>query len=461
MAGLQLGALPQSFQDAIYVARCLGIDFVWIDALCIIQDDIEDREAEIGSMAYTFHAASVVLIAADAEDAYEGFLGRRPDRTQWRSIANDGSCDRLLWREACMHSHVNEYGWCNISRRAWTLQERLMARRALVFTDDTWIFDCRTSRTCECQKRDPHAWTPKAQCSYTLGNSHTIVKFYADPQEMREAFGTASHRDLNLVWMNVVEHYTKHEITHPRDKLPAIGALAACQMALRNDTYLAGIWEHGIEDQLAWLADPESCNADFERTREHDAPSWSWASSPGQVTFYPVLPISAAHRYSVRLTYADCTPMSASNPFGRISAGLLVLHGYYIDCEVHDFGLVNGISLRSLEGAEMQFHQSAERLAYSIDLHLKQYGQRINAGETGTSPRFKGSLLWLTEYSCLLLAPACRVPGAYQRVECLTQKSDSVHWLRDDEQLSDSPLTESRQSVASIAGVKYGEIKLV
>ena len=75
--GFELAVMPQTFQDAIQVTRAASIPYLWIDALCVVQDDAEDKRREISTMLNTYGQSTVTIVAGSATSAYEGFLHRR------------------------------------------------------------------------------------------------------------------------------------------------------------------------------------------------------------------------------------------------------------------------------------------------------------------------------------------------------------------------------------------------
>ncbi|KAL0253472.1 hypothetical protein SLS55_010451 [Diplodia seriata] len=72
--GIPLASLPETLQDAIQVVRWLEIPYVWIDAICIIQDSEEDWMNEAGRMSEVYSNATLGLFATNAESAASGFL---------------------------------------------------------------------------------------------------------------------------------------------------------------------------------------------------------------------------------------------------------------------------------------------------------------------------------------------------------------------------------------------------
>ena len=89
---IPFGWLPQTFRDAIKVTRQLGLNFIWIDALCIIQDDVEDKAREIPQMGYVYSKAHVTLSASHSSSSHSGLFALP---VQQRPIY-DPSLDNLI-----------------------------------------------------------------------------------------------------------------------------------------------------------------------------------------------------------------------------------------------------------------------------------------------------------------------------------------------------------------------------
>jgi hypothetical protein len=145
---IRFSELPRTFQDAVLVTRSLGIKYLWIDSLCIIQDDVEDWQTESGKMADVYSDAYLVIGANRSFDCNGGFLDPQ-NRTlsESRKIAIIENLDRTTSDVYARHNHTGMGGrhgnYCNISedasvplaKRAWCLQEQLLSPRVVHFTD--------------------------------------------------------------------------------------------------------------------------------------------------------------------------------------------------------------------------------------------------------------------------------------------------------------------------------------
>ena len=131
MAGLETSALPATIRDAIIVARNLGFRYLWVDALCIVQDDSADYKSEIKAMGSIYHGAALIISASSSSTVSEGFLHPRFEPISIQlpfSLSKDltGTIGLVV------------YPWGDIEveplqQRGWALQEHVLARRLVMF----------------------------------------------------------------------------------------------------------------------------------------------------------------------------------------------------------------------------------------------------------------------------------------------------------------------------------------
>lgn len=148
---LDLKMLPRTFQDAVNITRSLGIRYLWVDALCIIQDDEEDLRAEIRKMDDVFRCAYVTLSATCANGSDDGFLKTdRKARLHYPLFyANhSGSLDTMYLCEP-IDDFERDVELSAVSRRGWVFQERALSRRIIHFTEVQVYWECGTGIRCE------------------------------------------------------------------------------------------------------------------------------------------------------------------------------------------------------------------------------------------------------------------------------------------------------------------------
>lgn len=279
-AGLDLSRLPRTISDAIEVARRLGFDYIWVDALCIIQDSPEDKAKELPLMADVYRESSISIVAASAASANEGFLNTpEPARFLLDPFEVDlGTVDGSPLALTFGHRIPYKASGDPISSRAWTLQERVLSPRLLIFSRSGVMWMCR-----ECYVNPstaPDAGPPyRTSLHSSSGYGNNVDDDDGDDgDELAEAF-------IRKRWMAIRADYTDMDLTYCSDKLTAISALAAEVSRRTGWTYLAGMWRENLFSELHWQSSKRTLSGEVsllkpQRAREagYLAPSWSWAS---------------------------------------------------------------------------------------------------------------------------------------------------------------------------------------
>ncbi|EGS23424.1 putative chromosome transmission fidelity protein [Thermochaetoides thermophila DSM 1495] len=251
-------SLPKTFQDAISFTRRLGISYLWIDSLCIVQDDEDDWRKEAAKMAGIYRGARVVISAARGTDAGKGmFSSLEGDWTKICTVRltpptgrGDGGEkkreERIYVRRAIAHitrprlrymADITST-WYPLFTRGWVSQERLLAPRIVHFGWQELTLECRAHTRCQC--------TPVSAADYSDVNSttakfherHTLPKryYFPSPQSNPTLGSTAggstidSIRALRTRWRHLVEDYTRLHLTFPKDVFPAISGVARAMM---------------------------------------------------------------------------------------------------------------------------------------------------------------------------------------------------------------------------------------
>lgn len=261
--GIDIRNMPATFQDAIYVVKKLGIRYIWIDALCIVQDDHEDWEAESVAMCDVFAHSKVTICAAKCSSPEEHFLLRPTDdllslhfRSTLRPHISGQYSIRLEPRHVSPASQdLENSAWIS---RAWVWQEQITSTRQLVFGNKTLQFRCPRGTLFEDGRRDLRNTTLD-----TLHNPET--------------------------WRHAMETYSSRTLTYASDRLKAIAGVASFIEnyyfeETTRPSYLVGLWKNNeVEFQLRWVCrKPSLSHAELLgllRDREqYIAPSWSWVS---------------------------------------------------------------------------------------------------------------------------------------------------------------------------------------
>lgn len=300
-AGFSYELLGKTIQDAVSITRSIGVRYLWVDALCIIQGSEDEARAdwqtESSRMAAVYGNAYVTIIAADSPTSDSGILRKRSIIRE-SSISQDGFTQRRIY-SAFRNTKILEAASStpNIwSTRAWTFQEAVLSRRALLYTDQKKYWKC----------------------------GHGLLS-----EDGKLARSTLIHRlTRNLVeqdWHLVIEEYTKRRLSNGNDKLPALSGLASLYHRGNATPYLAGLWNTTLLSDLLWRTEI-SAELMPQHTQSYRAPSWSWASVDGPVDYDLCLIENSGDLDEAEVVDTDSVPCGL-DPFGQVSSGFLKLHG--------------------------------------------------------------------------------------------------------------------------------------
>ncbi|KAK8091858.1 heterokaryon incompatibility protein-domain-containing protein [Apiospora hydei] len=306
-------------QDAIKVTRELGFEYLWIDALCIVQDDDLEKAHDIVHMHNIYRNAAFTIIASRSANVTEGFLqlrkaaGAHAPKTIFSVAGDDEANVEANNVIAVLDRHESYEPWDN---RAWTLQERLSSGRFLMFGNFQTDWSCR---------RDEH---PYNDCDGWL--LHRQRKSFGDAHQERYSLATdimnqktthLDRRSLLQTWYIILKCYAGREITYPKDRLPAISSIARAFARVLDDEYVCGHWKSNLHADLLWIN---------EHIRlETPEISWSWASSSGPISYHRDSWDSTADA-DFRVLGFTPTFVSNEDPYGAADSAILTLRGLLV-----------------------------------------------------------------------------------------------------------------------------------
>jgi len=370
--GILLSDIPKTFQDAVKVARELNIAYLWIDSLCIIQDDIADWEAEASHMGDIYAGSYLTIAALSSKDDSSGCFpdidtrydepfvsvdvrstGRRcffhaAPSVMWQGDLNllTGRC---TWATDEVTNHEGAHvSWLYItpewmppsrkenpniyllgqfggkfdpiadeplSERGWTLQERLLSPRTIHYG--------RTEMYWECQ-------------NYVGAEDGAVIQREFTAKDLWTSIGEKPGEVPDWQWQRLVMQYSTRKLTRDSDKLPALSGLANLVATKTGDTYLAGLWKSNLLNGLSWTikayepthscSDPKhdaemppATKSVVKYPTEYRAPSWSWASLDAEIEYH-----SLNHEPLTTYVNVQVEPLG-KDTFGRIASGSLTL----------------------------------------------------------------------------------------------------------------------------------------
>ncbi|TRX91218.1 hypothetical protein FHL15_007823 [Xylaria flabelliformis] len=450
------GILPKSFQDAIEVVWGLGIRYLWIDALCIIQDDVADWESESAKMADVYENAFLTISMDGARDPTQHiFAARQSDMISTADTLNTGRTARparnvaverfpftgkagetyvVYAREPLTHSDIiSPRSYYDVTyplmSRAWTLQERLLSGRILHITAAELIWECTTTLCCECgtisRESTYLSGNPSPKIAYDIAMQNIIeegrnalhVKAQQQPKQSNEEPLTPK---TTREWTLLIGGYSNRALTYENDKLPAISALAR-RFSLTDElpiprTYLAGLW---LED-LPWLLCWRVFQRRFEKRSEtYCAPTWSWASISTPVIWDKEIFEAKA---CIEVLDAGAAPFGQANVFGRVKGAYAVLRGpvQRAVLEVADVRHTAVSALRNIRGERVFFVPDLNPTVqhYARDISFGPQTQaEFHSGPSSTSRRvISPTLREGGEIACLWLLQGDTEDKAYALV---------------------------------------------
>ena len=278
---LDLSSLPQTFQDAIMTTKRLGFRYLWIDALCIIQNSNEDKANEISKMGDIYSNATLTIAVVSASRVGEGFLQTTPRTT----VTLPYRCpDGVMGLVQVSTQKEVDLMQESLYTRAWCLQENLLSRRLLLYTDTEVIWQCQSIP----MKRPDTNHVAYEHGDPNLDSSpfrRLPVNIVTPAKTPNMTENASVDEERYKVWRYLVESYTQRRLTVASDRLPALDGVAQKFRVAWSDEYFAGHWKRQFIPSLSWRRKWTHETQFLPPLSEYRAPSWSWASIDHPVEF--------------------------------------------------------------------------------------------------------------------------------------------------------------------------------
>lgn len=314
--GLRHEELSPTFRHAVKIARELNIGWLWIDSLCIVQDDKADKDRELPLMEIIYSMAVCTLVASDSKDGTGGCFfprGPNPDmhvrpctktfdevRTKMSVTFQPYMTD---WAQSITNGPLFSRGWC--------FQERQLSKRIIYFTKSQVLWECRASIASEAYPQIS-SWFSRSEPPFMAPPFRVTWARITDRTMLFNSFERV--QPWLDEWLRVVEAYSGKSLSKLEDRLPAIAGVAAhFQQNIRRpdrflSSYVAGMWFCDLERGLSWKPSfdlsthrpakdkgwppPLKSSATFSaipatqsETLSMWLPSWSWISVDGRVRY--------------------------------------------------------------------------------------------------------------------------------------------------------------------------------
>ncbi|KAE9367229.1 HET-domain-containing protein [Stipitochalara longipes BDJ] len=237
--GSLVGKVSKTIEDSISLTESLGVQYLWVDALCILQDDTSDKLNHLAFMSYIYKCAELTILAACGRDAEAGLPGIREPRVFQQHIikVRDDTADQPLGMQIITSPTIrlNDVQSCLEgtvwSTRGWTLQEKVVSRRVLIFTPSQISWNCRTTGWAE----DIFLETSLARPTNRIWED--TMRFLSDAE--RES---AWNDDVNVAWDTLrmlVDNFSHRQLSEPGDAYDAFCAIA---QEFQSLTHVSSIW---------------------------------------------------------------------------------------------------------------------------------------------------------------------------------------------------------------------------
>ncbi len=331
--GIAPSALPATIQDAVKVTRMLGLAYLWVDALCILQDSAADWEDQSSKMAGIYEGCTIMIAPTQSASCSHGFLSKRQPSVEFRSTSLP--CAKHIQHPAasviihlrskfrCKDTNSNTYPGSDFNstifplfNRAWCFQENTLAPRVLYIDNTEFAYYCRSGRACECS--GPGNWT--------MGGFeviHSVSKASILELRMASHFGQSlSAADILGKWQDTTVQYSGRQLSFHRDKLTALSAMADVIPRGVLGDYVAGLWSYRLIDQLCWYI----FGFRAPRPAGNTAPSFSWASTAGHIWWVVQGGYGQPEGYHSTVTGWSSVPKGV-NPFGEVERASVQVAG--------------------------------------------------------------------------------------------------------------------------------------
>ncbi|KAH6644466.1 heterokaryon incompatibility protein-domain-containing protein [Boeremia exigua] len=398
--GVSISALPKTFRDAVLVCLRLGLRFIWIDALCIIQDSKTDWEQAAASMADIYENGLLTIAATASEDSDGGCFSDRGNAFWPRQMSSSilhVAQYRHVW--VLDDDHMNNFGTCPLLRRAWVFQERRLSVRIVHFAELQMIWECCSTWKSESGHID-HDWTNDEGLS-------PFLQTRSIPFKMPIVNATQD-------WQAIVVKYSPLQLTYVEDRLPALAAIVKRRMRSRpGDKYIAGLWRDSLLENLLWLSTaPQRCRPAI------NMPTWSWASTTGAVDFVSHV---VMHASVEDMKYTHVGPPQ----LGNVVNASIVLRGHCLRgllddtsginvCDLSEMATLKHLGrISSLFHPDHDFDTEPETLPTTDEVLLLFMGNQRDYGRM----------------TCIFLALRQVSPDEHERIGVYKMRPDLLPWI--------------------------------
>lgn len=288
--GIHVENLPQTFKDAVTTTKALGIQYLWIDSLCIIQGPDGDWKDQAKAMEEVFSSAYCVIAASRSTGTTDGFLKNRSQRKCATFLRNGEPAIYVCDMIDNFDAHALKAG---LNGRGWVLQERALARRTIYFTKGQTYWECGHAVRCETLTKMKKYFPRTDTILISFANVFISAKsaFFADPDFPNVALEASKGGKIRLYEM-LYKQYSRLALTKPEDRPVAISGLEKRMIEALNINGCYGIFDAKSESYLGrsllWRRSVDErtmVRITFDPATVTPVPSWSWMAHRGAIDY--------------------------------------------------------------------------------------------------------------------------------------------------------------------------------
>jgi hypothetical protein len=334
--GIPLDSLARTFRDAVKFCDSIGVNYLWIDSLCIIQQGSGSKEDwfhHMTEMRRVYQNATLNLAADRASSAEDGIFSDRVAASIQRPVIElHKGLMKGCWQMAAQTELLDLFSRSPLSSRAWVTQERIFSPRIVSFSEDQVYWSCDHG-PCFKSERFPEGYPT----SVALPRYCKSLLYEYKHETISDMSGLRQDSDSEQ-FLREACGYSSRILTYPdSDKFAAFSGIAEEYSRLIKEDYIAGFFRSLLPLYLTWKVRrpiPPRINRTMTGS-SYRAPSWSWAATDHEVfvprTFRYIRDITRVVEL-LEITDTCVELVDPQNKFGPLVHASLKLHAILLEC---------------------------------------------------------------------------------------------------------------------------------
>ncbi|KAF1844442.1 HET-domain-containing protein [Cucurbitaria berberidis CBS 394.84] len=255
--------IPRTFDDAIHITLELGIRFIWIDALCIVQDSAKEWEQEAAKMKDIYSGSVLNIAASDSSGSEGGCFPIKDSVVQTFHLAQVEGPELVVKLQPGDTRHLTKQ--TILSSRGWVLQEQLLSHRMISCMGDELHWECS------------EAYETEAGVHFSdhTSDMRGVPRMYQCPANLQQ----------DGMWRSWMVNFSERKFTFWNDRLPALSGIVENYQEITGDISILGLWRRSIIQDLLWIRMGQISLKPAREIGPANLPSWSWLSCPSDIKF--------------------------------------------------------------------------------------------------------------------------------------------------------------------------------